>query len=391
MQLKEDMEKANKTVEKAGAGRDLTAGDLFGVRAIEKGFYGGVSQVDLHAVPTRTMRPGGLTSATSSTIGSPNPTESVISLFNQTGQSASRSNLRLQPSVAEMQRTGQYSPEVDMTATMPPSPTRKSIIETTAPTEPSRLTKPGKSYDPQPARNRNSHKHSSPSTPIMSSTDSLVRSTSPIFDAMTQARRSQSPSTKHPKARQISAESASSTYSTISTINSDSCAPPITLKSVHRTMPQTQSYKPSTKLSQGDQFHHNPTTVAIATTRLRSASIQGRAMNFDTPRRSPFSDLNKSTNGKIHDRDTSVSSSSSSGSGSSSQSAEVGYVNRPGNRTSRYPGMMPLRQDDVQEKGRGRWWKGKRKRTSVVGDEEKRRLIAGIWYKPRISTKDNCK
>lgn len=377
MQLKEDMEKANKTIKKAGAGKDLTAGDLFGVRAIEKGFYGGVSQVDLHAAPTRTMKPNGL-SSTYSTVGSPNPTESVISLFNQATTNAPRSGPRLQPSFAEIQRT-RPEPEVDMSAVMPPSPTRQSFVDNTASREPYGLTRPGRSYDPQPAERRDSHKNSNPSTPLMGSTESLMRNMSPNrAGPSSEARLSQSPLTRHPKERQLSHESVST---------SPRKGPPLSIhnhtnvsnnRSAPRPTPTPPTYMPNTKTQsptgrrivhaqdsvrrpsvpsysnasdmerQRDHMHYDPTRT---NTRARAASIQGRAVNFDRPRDSPFSDANAARSGSAHSRGRSGSSSGSSGSNGGSESSfdsaiEQAYTQAGGNRVSRYPGMMPLTQND---------------------------------------------
>ena len=129
--------------------RELDEGDLFGVRAIQSGYFGGVAQSRPSSI-NGDHSPEGERSSASNTllgshpspkIGAASPMSSVLTLplearhsssplrktavsTNDGGpQTASRAKSTLQPSDAEVARSINHDPAVNMHLNVPPSPT----------------------------------------------------------------------------------------------------------------------------------------------------------------------------------------------------------------------------------------------------------------------------
>lgn len=259
LQLKEDMERANKTTEKVGIKKTLGPGDLFGVRAIEKGFYGGVSQVDLSAPSTRPQTSESGSKLLDRRNGNAN-TESVISSFNQpqAGRKSQKSpDLLGSPTQQYSQsRTSQSTasspdPAVDMAYNMPASPGRKDrhsaslrshTMHERSPSDNS-LTKPGRAYDPQPAVRRDSHKTS----PLLDQTVTNVLPgqlgdavKSPTFNVFPSAQTSRRPAPPRPlapspppmAATQPSKSDATETSSPVPLTSEETNVPAIQLRAI---------------------------------------------------------------------------------------------------------------------------------------------------------------
>ncbi|KAI9872836.1 MAG: hypothetical protein M1830_001134 [Pleopsidium flavum] len=133
--------------------RELDEGDLFGIRAIESGYYGGVTQSRPTSAAGSHSLSGSLNrtlvgSQTSPKVVSTSPSSSVIALplepkrsrsplskylvsqaddvgdeFSSKRRKPSPLRSRLQPSSAELSGRTRHDPAVDMSLTVPPSPT----------------------------------------------------------------------------------------------------------------------------------------------------------------------------------------------------------------------------------------------------------------------------
>ncbi|KAA8567870.1 hypothetical protein EYC84_008320 [Monilinia fructicola] len=348
----EELEKANSTQEKLNI-EDLGEGDLFGVRAIERGFFGGVSQSrsnspaqSMFGPPSTTAIDLSAASSNSEAVrGQSASSDSSSSSFSRRSSEISAPikhkpmPLRLQPSEAEIRRStmsnagGSYipPPQTKDTQSQPnsfgvhfgrPSVIESPPIRAQSDDELSQLqSQAGSIYgsaEISPSNLAGIPKMPTPPAPThvfgFPQVHQRPRSISP----------EEPPSNESSPSPNFPVPSIPSPYKKKTHSNSS-----ITHTKQHNHVQISRTHdsiRLSHKSSQGqnhrlskdrDQIYYDPTSRPSA--RTRSGSVQGRAVDFDRPRESPFSNSNAILGGSSGESFSSASSVSTGGSRDSSR------------------------------------------------------------------------